>query len=93
MRGSIAKKIRKQAFKNLEGTWLEQKAADRCGGINVVRDQGNRILRLTYIREPKAPRAFYRRMKKAWLALTPAQKVGVRFAIPTMPVPVMTPAE
>jgi hypothetical protein len=91
MRGSIAKKIRKSAFKNLEGTWLEQKAADKCGGINVVRDKENRILKLTYIREKNAPRAFYRRMKKTWLALTPNQKAAIRFSIPTMPTPVQTP--
>lgn len=91
MRGSIAKKIRKQAFKGVEGTWLEQKAADRCGGINVKRNAEGKITSLTYIRDPKAPRAFYRRMKKTWLALTPAQKAGVRFAVPAMPAPVQTP--
>jgi hypothetical protein len=90
MRGSIAKKIRKSAYKNLTAEDIKEKDALYKTNINTIAN-GNQLF--TIERKPDAPRRFYRRMKKTWLALTSNQKTAIRFSIPTMPTPVQTPAE
>jgi hypothetical protein len=83
MRNKIAKKLKKYAFSaTIANGWEKAKGADAVHMTNIRYFPLNSpregdVQFCTRTREHKAPRQYYRRMKKLWAALTPADKAAV----------------
>jgi hypothetical protein len=86
MRNKIAKKLKKYAFSaTIANGWEKAKGADAVHMTNIryfgagTGREGD-VQFCTRTREHKSPRQYYRRMKKLWTSLTPAQKDAVAAA-------------